>query len=141
MKANIQYQKRFIDVPLGYQCPLCQDSCLDREDDKFKWNILFDGPVCLSCDYYIFALIADDRRIDDPIMDDLEEITGLSFHECQVLMLPLEIRLIEESLIKKREEALISPETSKCQEEIVEYERRIWLFRGYLRKAKIHLRR
>lgn len=43
------------------------------------------APICEGCADDISHLIEDDERPDDPILDRVEEITGLAFPECQKL--------------------------------------------------------
>lgn len=123
-------------MPEGYRCPLCPE----HEDEKFEWNVLLNAYVCQGCSHDIFSLLADDKRIDDPVMDRLEEATGLSFYECQVVYLQEEILQCEEILMEKRELAKASPESILDEVEIRDYERRIWDYRRLLRNAKKHLK-
>jgi len=136
MNSDHQNTRNLTDVPEGYRCPLCPD----HDDDEFEWNSLLKAPVCRGCSHDIFSLLADDKRIDDPVMDRLEEVTGLSFYECQVVYLQEEILHCEEALIKKRQEVETSPESFMDESEIQDYESRLWDYRRFLRNAKKHLK-
>lgn len=91
---------KFIDVPEGYRCPLCPDD----EDEDFVWSPVLNGPMCLGCSHDVLNLVVDDERPEDRTLDRLEEATGLSYPEYQILELENQIRAISESLPNMKEE-------------------------------------
>ena len=71
-----------IEVPPDYICPLCPD----HKDDEFVWSDLLKAPICRGCSHDIWALIAwTDERDQDIILDRIEQITGLSFRQYQLI--------------------------------------------------------
>ncbi len=66
-----------VNVPEGYQCPLCPS----HRDEKFFHSRIVGAPICEGCDDDISWLVEETERPDDPVLDRLEALTGLSFRE------------------------------------------------------------
>jgi hypothetical protein len=84
----------YFPMPEGYRCPLCPD----HEDDDFCWDPLLSSPICVGCAHEIINLVCDVKRIKDSVLDQLELVTGLTYHELQVVVLMPWIRNKEKIL-------------------------------------------
>jgi hypothetical protein len=71
-----------IKVPENYKCPLCPH----HKDDVFHQSKVVGAPICRGCSIDISILAEQDERPDDLLLDRLEELTGLSFHEYKSLV-------------------------------------------------------
>jgi hypothetical protein len=70
-----------VEVPNGYQCPLCPD----HKDDIFVNSKVVGKPICEGCSIEISHFAEEDERPDDFVLDRLEKLTNLSFHEYKKL--------------------------------------------------------
>jgi hypothetical protein len=80
---NEQGQQRddgTVQVPVDYQCPLC--SC-QHSKELFFPSGLVAAPVCQGCAIDLSHFLEQDDRAQDPLLDALERVTGLSFLECR----------------------------------------------------------
>ncbi len=68
---------RRVKVPDGYRCPFCPD----HRDDTFYFTRIVGAPICEGCDIDLSNFVEDEERPDDPLLDRLEALTGLSFRE------------------------------------------------------------
>ena len=68
-----------VEVPKNYKCPLCP--CCTGESETFFFSNIVGAPICQGCSIDIDSLIEEDSRPDDPLLDKLESMTGLSFNE------------------------------------------------------------
>lgn len=70
-----------VDVPEGYTCPLCPD----HHDETFVHSRIVGTPICEGCSIELSYYTDDESHPNDILLDRLEELTGLSFHEYQRL--------------------------------------------------------
>jgi hypothetical protein len=69
-----------VQVPDGYQCPLCP--CQHSENTFFPSGLV-GAPVCQGCTIDLSHYLERDERAQDPLLEALERVTGLSFVECR----------------------------------------------------------
>ena len=68
-----------VKVPKNYKCPLCP--CCTGKRELFFYSKIVDAPICQACSIELDGLIEADERPNDPLLDRVEEITGLTFME------------------------------------------------------------
>lgn len=92
---------RLIKASPEYRCPLCSAA----NDEIFVWNDLLKAPVCLLCEFELSLSLAPRRQpnsIPRPtplsLFEKIEELTGLTYPECQVLWLEKTIKGIDRML-------------------------------------------
>jgi hypothetical protein len=119
---------KILTVPEGYRCPLCPD----HEDDAFVWSAVMKAPVCRGCSHDILNLVTDEERLQDSVLDRIEALTGLTYHEYQILELESAILSWTKSL-SSEELLAIKKERNWTEDQIREHVAEI---QGYLGKYK-----
>jgi hypothetical protein len=116
-----------VRVPLEYRCPLCPN----HRDDLFYDSKILGSPICEGCSVEISMLLDQDERPEDPVLDRLEAITGLTFKECRKIYIEEAIQDLENRL-KPEYMASFAEETSK--QLVKEWKRTIEYYKAELQK-------
>src|SRR5687767_10033719 len=72
-----------VSVALGYRCPMCPNH---PDDLYFNWP-LFESPICDGCSMELDYFMRLDERPNDHLIDKVEEVTGLPWMECRLILL------------------------------------------------------
>lgn len=72
-----------VKVPKNYECPLC--TCCTGKQELFFYSKIIDAPICQACSTELDVLIEANERPDEPLLDRIEEITGLTYREYKII--------------------------------------------------------
>jgi hypothetical protein len=108
-----------VEVPDNYQCPLCP--CAHPGKPFFPSQTV-GAPICQGCTIDLSHYLERDDRAQDPLLDALERVTGLSFPECRRKYYREIIDLFRQKLAPERQEQEVAFEaahTGRSREQIV----------------------